>query len=93
MQIRVAVADSGTAKRLAQELASLFGATRFSSGADGEIQVELRGEKHDALHKTLSAIERWLEDTAVGSTTVWVGDKSYVVERPGVGGGPERAVT
>jgi hypothetical protein len=84
MVIRVAVGESETAKRFAQELASLFGGTRVSSETDGEIQVELRGEANDALDKTLIAVERWLGEAGIGSAKVWVGEQSYVVERPRV---------
>lgn len=82
--------DSETAKWFAQELASLFGATRVSSETDGEIQVELRGETNDALDKTLIAIERWLGEAGIGSAKVCVGEQSYVVERPRVSRSPER---
>ena len=82
MVIRVAVRDVETAKRLVQELVSLFGGERVSFQADGEIQVELRGESNQGLANALNAVERWLEQTRIGTARVWVDSRAYMVERP-----------
>ena len=90
MQMRVVVGDGETAKRLVQELAGLFRAGRVSVETGGQIQVELRGEADDAVARTLIAIERWLGEDGISSATVWVGEQSYVVERPRVSRSPQK---
>jgi hypothetical protein len=81
MQIRVAVRDN--TEHLVKEFAGLFGQNRVSRQAGGEIVVELGSGTNDAIDKALRAIERWLVETGVWSAIVWVGDRSYMLERPG----------
>lgn len=66
-----------------KEFGSIFGGSRVSLQTDGEIVLELRGETNEAIDKALKAIERWLAATGIRSAKVWVGDHSYMLERPG----------
>jgi hypothetical protein len=81
MVVRVATKDVESAKLLVVDLVGLFG-EHVSLQADGEVQLQLRGEADGALVHTLEAVERWLEQTATASADLWVDERSYTVEHP-----------
>lgn len=84
MVIRVAGKDAESAKLLVDGLAGLFGGEGVSLGSDGHVQVELNGHSGEqAMGRTLTSVERWLEETGIGSTDVWVDDRKYLMSSGG----------
>ena len=82
MEVRVGTGDVESAKLLVIDLVGIFGGERVSLQADGEVQLNLRGEINGALVHTLKAVERWLEQTRTASAELCVGERSYTVEHP-----------
>ncbi len=80
MVIRVATHDVESAKLLVVDLVGLLGGECVSLQADGDVQLELRGEVNGALVQTLEAVEHWLEQSGTASAEVWVDERSYMVE-------------
>jgi hypothetical protein len=81
MVIRVATRDLEGAKLLVVDLVGLLGGECVSLQADGEVQIQLRGEVNGALVQTLETVEKWLEQTGTASAEVWVDERSYMVEQ------------
>ena len=82
MEVRVATKDLESAKLLVVDLVGLFGGEYVSLRADGEVQLQLRGEINGALVQTLETVERWLEQTRTASAQLSVDARSYMVEHP-----------
>jgi len=82
MVVRVAVGETDGSERLVEEFASLFGQERVTVLSSCEIELELSGEASEPLNRALKAIERTLEGAGIASAKVWVGDHSYMLERP-----------
>ena len=83
MVIRIAAQDVESAKFLVSALVRLFGGEDVSLQPDGEVHVELNGRSGpSAMAETFASVERWLEETGIGSTAVWVDDRQYRMERP-----------
>ena len=78
MVIRIAGKDVQNAKLLVAGLVGLLGGESVSLGSDAEVQVHLNGQSGEqAIGQTLGSVERWLEETGIGSTAVWVDDRQY----------------
>jgi hypothetical protein len=85
MVIRVAGKNVESAKRLVAGLVGLFDGEGVSLGSDAQVQVELNGRSGEqAMGQALSSVERWLEETGIGSTDVWVDDRKYRMSSDGV---------
>jgi hypothetical protein len=83
MVIRVATEDVESAKLLVAGLGGLFGDEEVSLRSDGEVHVELNGKSGQrAMAETFASVERWLEETGIGSTDVWVDERQYRMDRP-----------
>lgn len=83
MIIRVATGDVERAKVLVAGLVSLFGGEGVSLRSDGEVQVDLNGKSGQrAMADTFASVERWLGETGISSTDVWVDERPYRMERP-----------
>lgn len=83
MLIRIATQDVESAKSLVSALVRLFGGEDVSLQPDGEIHVELNGRSgQSAMADTFASVERWLEETGIGSTAVSVDGRRYRMERP-----------
>ena len=82
MKVRVATKDVERAKLLVVDLVGLFGGEHVSLQSDGEVQLHLRGEVNGALAHTLTAVERWLEQTHTASAEVCVDERPYTVDHP-----------
>lgn len=81
MVIRVATNGVESAERLLASLAGHFGGEHVSLGSDGDVQVQLNGASGQrAMEETLSSVERWLDETGVESTDVWVDGRQYRLE-------------
>ena len=81
MVIRVATNDVESAKLLVVDLVGLLGGECVSLQADGDVQLELRGEVNGALVQTLEAVEHWLEQTGTAVAEVKIDERSYTVEQ------------
>jgi hypothetical protein len=83
MVIRVAAKDVESAKLLVAGLVGLFGGEGVSLGSDAEVHVELNGRSgQEAVNRTLASVERWLEETGIGETDVWVDERQYRMGAP-----------
>jgi hypothetical protein len=82
MVIRVAVRETESSERLVEEFSSLFGRRRVTLRSSGEIELELSGEASEPLNQALTAIEGTLEEAGIATAKVWVGEHSYMLERP-----------
>ena len=83
MVIRVATEDVESAKLLVAGLGGVFGDKEVSLQSDGEVHLELNGKSGQrAMAETFTSVERWLEETGIGSTEVWVDEQQYRMERP-----------
>jgi hypothetical protein len=79
--VRVATKDPQSASLLVVHLVGLFGGEQVSLYPDGEVQVRLP-ELNGELVKTLTAVERWLEQSGIASAEVSVNERSFTVEHP-----------
>jgi hypothetical protein len=83
MFIRVAAKELESAKLLVSGLVSLFGGEAVSLHSDGEVHVQLNGASgRQAMSQTLASVERWLGETGISSTDVWVDERQYRMVRP-----------
>jgi hypothetical protein len=82
MEMRIVVPDTATADALAERLTAVFGAERNSCWPDRrEVDVQVDRESDRTVIRALDAVERWLDQAAVGSAEMWLGEHSYRVER------------
>lgn len=78
MVIRVAGKDVESANVLVAGLVRLFGGESVSLGSDAEVQVQLNGQAGErAVGQTLARVERWLDETGIRCTDVWLDDRKY----------------
>lgn len=82
MVVRVAIEEKESSERLVEEFAILFGRRQVTLRSNGDIELDLRGEANEPLHQALRATERTLEEAGIATAKVWVGDHSYMLERP-----------
>jgi hypothetical protein len=81
MIIRVATKDVESAQRLVAGLSGHFGGEHVSLRSEGDVQVQLNGDSGQrAMAETFSSVERWLEETGIASTDVWVDGRQYRLE-------------
>jgi hypothetical protein len=81
MVIRVATKDVESGKLLVAGLVGLFGGEYVSLQSDSEVHVQLNGQSGQrAMAETFAFVERWLEESGVGCTDVWVDDRQYRME-------------
>jgi len=82
MDIRVAAKDGESTELLVARLVVLFGREAVSVQHDA-VHVQLNGNSgQQAITQTLGSVERWLEQTGIGSADVWVDERRYWMERP-----------
>jgi hypothetical protein len=86
MEIRVVVPQEAHAISLAERLAAVGDATAVV-GEDCEVLVKTQPQARQALSQVLSAVEQWLEVSAVNAgaavdaATVWLNGTSYTIGR------------
>ena len=81
MVIRVATKDVESAQLLVASLIGHFGDEHVSLRAAGDVHVQLNGDSGQrAMAATFSSVERWLEETEVYFTDVWVDGRQYRLE-------------
>jgi hypothetical protein len=78
MELRIVVPDATSATGLADRLSVAFGSEQVSL-RDGrpEVDVRIDREPDSAILNALEAVERWLDQTRVGSAEMWLGERSY----------------
>ena len=82
MQMRIVVADAGSAASLADRLTVAFGAERISLRGDRQrVDVRVERESDRAILRVLDAVVRWLDHVGVGFAEMWLGKRSYTVAR------------
>ncbi len=82
MEMRIVVADAGSATALAGRLTTAFGADRITVLGDRpEVDVRVEGESDRTVIGVLETVERWLDQTTAGSAEMWLGGNSYRVAR------------
>jgi hypothetical protein len=81
MEMRIVVADAGSASALAERLTATFG-NRISLGGDHpEVEVRVEGESDGTVLGVVDAVERWLDQGGLGSAEMWLGERSYRMAR------------
>lgn len=84
MVIRISTKGARSAKLLEAGLVGLLGGEDVSLRSDGDVHVDLNGQSGQrAMADTFASVERWLEETGIRSTDVWVDERRYRMERPG----------
>jgi hypothetical protein len=82
MVIRVAAKEGESAELLVPKLVVLFGREAVSVQRDA-VHVQLNGNSgQQAITQALASVERWLEQTGIGSADVWVDERRYWMKRP-----------
>jgi hypothetical protein len=79
MEMRIVVTDGATA--LAGRLTMAFGADRISTLGDREVDVRVEGDSDRTVLGVLDTVDSWLDQAAVGSAEIWLGENSYRVAR------------
>ena len=83
MEMRIVVPDAASPGALAAQLSVVFGKERVALGGDrGEVAIRVERESDPAILRVLDTVERWLDQTAVGSAEMWLGKDSYRIGRP-----------
>jgi len=80
MEMRVVVQDAAAAGALADRLSVGFGASRVSLKRL-EVGVEVERASDPSVLHVLEAVEGWLDQAGVGSAELWLGRRSYTVDR------------
>jgi hypothetical protein len=82
MQMRIVVPDDASATVLADRLIVAFGSERISLRGDRrEVDVLIDREPDRAILRVLDAVERWIDQARVGSVEMWLGERSYRIDR------------
>ena len=82
MEVRIVVADAGSAGALAERLTAAFGTDRITLEGDRpEVGVRVEGESDRTVLGVLDTVERWLDHAGFGSAELWLGQNSYRVAR------------
>ena len=79
MEMRIVVTDGAPA--LAGRLAKAFGVDRISMLGDREVDVRVEGDADRTVLGVLDTVDSWLDEAAVGSAEMWLGENSYRVAR------------
>jgi hypothetical protein len=82
VEIRVAVDDATGVHGLMRRLAGVFDRSSVSfDGTQKEVRVRSEWESRNVV-LVLEAVEAWLEESAVGSAKLSMGDRSYTMLGP-----------
>jgi hypothetical protein len=82
MEMQIVVPDEGAASALAERLSVSFGSERISLAAERpEVDVLVDRESDPAILRVLEVVERWLDQAAVGSAEMRLGEHSYRIAR------------
>jgi len=82
MEMRFVVPETSGAAGLAARLATAFGAERVSLLDDrGEVGVRVERESDPAVIQIVDTVERWLDQSSIGTAEMWLGEHAYRVSR------------
>jgi hypothetical protein len=82
MEMRIVVPDAASATVLADRLTVTFGPERISLQREQrEVDVLIDPEPDRAILRVLDAVERWIDQSRVGSVEMWLGERSYRIAR------------
>jgi hypothetical protein len=82
MEMRIVVPDAAGASALAERLTLALGSERISlRGERREVEVLIDGEPDPAIVRVVDAVERWFEQTRIGTVEMWLGERSYKLAR------------
>ena len=82
MEIRIVVPEAASTSALAERLTAAFGSDRISLPADRqEVDVRVVGSTDRAVLGVLDTVDRWLDEMAAGSAEMWLGERSYRIDR------------
>ena len=82
MEIRIVVPEAASTSALAERLTAAFGSDRISLPADRwEVDVRVVGSTDRAVLGVLDTVDRWLDEMAAGSAEMWLGKRSYRIDR------------
>jgi hypothetical protein len=79
VELRVDVPDAVGVHGLVRRLAVLFDRTSVSfDRARSEVRVRSEWESR-AVVQVIDAVEAWLDESGLGSSKLWLGDRSFTV--------------
>jgi hypothetical protein len=82
MEMRIVVPDAASATVLADRLTVTFGPERISLRRERRaVDVLIDPEPDRAILRVLDAVERWIDQSRVGSVEMWLGERSYRIAR------------
>ena len=82
MEMRIVVPDDASATVVADWLTVAFGSERISLRGDRrEADVLIDREPDWAILRVLDAVERSIDQARVGSVEMWLGERSYRIDR------------
>jgi hypothetical protein len=82
MEMRIVVPDAASATVLADRLTVTFGPERISLRRERRaIDVRIDPEPDRAILRVLDAVERWIDQSRVGSVEMRLGARSYRIAR------------
>ena len=82
MEMRVVVPDTDSVLTLAERLSVALGSEHVSINGDGrEVDIVVEHESDRGVLRVLDAVERWYQQTEIGSVEMWLGERSYTFAR------------
>ena len=82
MEMRIVAGDSESACVLADALTVAFGDALVSLRRDRpNVEVRVRGGSDQTVLRVLDTVDRWLNHTGSRSAEMWLGERSYTIER------------
>ncbi len=82
MEMRIVAGDSESAFALAESLTVAFGDARVSLRRDRpNVEVRVRGGSDQTVLRVLDTVDRWLDHAGSKSAEMWLGKRSYTIER------------
>lgn len=82
MEMRILVPDAASASALAEQLVAACGSDNITlHGERREVDVLIDREPDPSIVRVVDTVERWLEQTRVGTVELWLGERSYRLAR------------
>jgi hypothetical protein len=82
MEMRIVAGDSESACVLADALTVALGDARVSLRRDRpNVEVRVRGGSDQTVLRVLDTVDRWLDHASSTSAEMWLGERSYTIER------------
>ena len=82
MEMRIVAGDSESASVLADALRVACSDARVSLRRDRpNVEVRVRGRSDQTVLRVLDTVDRWLDHASSRSAEMWLGERSYTIER------------